>query len=265
MGIFDAIGKGLSAVGIGGDTTSTSTQTSALDPASQAFQDESRRQADAAAQTALDPNAQFFLGADPRSVQEQIQPFMDPFQQQVIDASAREFDVLRERAVGGAGGTNQQAIRAGAQGGSRQGVAEGLRLSELDRAQTTQTAGLLSQNFQQAVASGIPFADRQRQLAQQQAQEPLFKAQQAANFRNMGLGPTGSTQTTTDVQEGSIFRDLAGIGQIGLGLFGGGVPGIPGQPAPRPVNFAQPPLPTFSNQGFNTPIVQPQLPPLRTR
>ena len=215
------------------DTKQTTTQTTGLDPASQRFVEESRRQAAAGAQTALNAPGDFFLGADPRSVQEIIQPFQDPFQQQVIDATRQEFDVLRNRAVGGAGGTNQQAILAGAQGGSRQGVAEGLRLSELDRAQTSQISGLLSRNFQQAVSNAIPFADRQRQLAQQRAQEPLFRAQQAQNFRNLGLGPTGQTGTTTNVQEGNLFRDIAGAGQIAAGLFtGGAAPAIASQIAP---------------------------------
>lgn len=207
---------------MGKDQKQTTTQTSGLDPASQQFVNASRRQAGGAADVALNQPGNFFLGADPRNVQDIIQPFMDPFQQNVIDASNQQFDVLRERAVGGAGGTNQQATLAGAQGGSRQGVAEGLRLSELDRAQTQQTAGLLSSNFQQAVSNAIPFADRQRQLAQQQAQEPLFRQQQAANFRNMGLGPTGETLTTEQIQKGSLFRDIAGAGQIAAGLFTGG-------------------------------------------
>lgn len=200
----------------------TTTQTQGLDPASQRFVEESRRQAGQGADVALNAPGNFFLGADPRSVQEIIQSFQDPFQQQVIDATRQEFDVLRDRAVGGAGGTNQQAALAGAQGGSRQGVAEGVRLGELDRAQTSQISGLLSQNFQQAVSNAIPFADRQRALAQQRAQEPLFRAQQAQQFRNLGLGPTGQTQTTEQTQEGNLFRDIAGAGlTVGGALIGG--------------------------------------------
>ena len=207
---------------MGKDQTQTTTQTQGLDPASQRFVDESRRQAGAASDFALTAGGDFFLGADPRSVSDIIKPFQDPFQKDVIDATRAEFDVLRDRAVGGAGGTNQQAQLAGAFGGSRQGVAEGLRLSELDRAQTSQISGLLSQNFQQAVSNAIPFADRQRGLAQQQAQEGLFRRGQAQQFRNFGLGPTGQQGTTTQVQEGSLLRDIAGAGQIAAGLFTGG-------------------------------------------
>ncbi len=207
---------------MGKDQTQTTTQTQGLDPASQRFLNESRRQAGAGANVALNNPSDFFLGADPRSVSDIIQPFMDPFQNQVIDATRAEFDVLRDRAVGGAGGTNQQAQTAGAFGGSRHGVAEGLRLSELDRAQTSQISGLLSQNFQQAVSNGIPFNDRQRALEQQKAQEPLFRQQQAQNFRNMGLGPVGQTSTTTQTREGSLLGDIAGAGQIAAGLFTGG-------------------------------------------
>lgn len=207
---------------MGKGTSNTTTQTTGLDPASQQFVDQSRAGAQAGADVALNAPGNFFLGADPRSVQEIIQPFMDPFQEQVIGGVRGEFDELRRRAVSGAGGTNQAAATAGAFGGSRQGVAQGVRLGELDRAQTSQISGLLSQNFQQAVQAGIPFSERQRALAQQQAQEPLFRQQQAQNFMNFGLGPTGQTRTTTQETEGNLFRDIVGTGlTVAGGIFGG--------------------------------------------
>ena len=229
-------------------TESKVTQTTGLDPASQRFLTESRRQAGAGADVALNAPGDFFLGADPRSVQEIIQPFMDPFQGQVIDATRAEFDELRNRAVSGAGGTNQAAATAGAFGGSRQGVAQGVRLGELDRAQTSQIAGLLSQNFQQAVQAGIPFSERQRALAQQRAQEPLFRQQQAQQFRNLGLGPVGQTSTTEEKTEGNIFRDIAGIGLSVGGLLTGG--GTPAALASRAGGAGTIPTDIFANQPF---------------
>ncbi len=206
---------------MGKDTKTTTKQTSGLDPASQAFVDRTRTGAQGASDVALNNPGQFFLGPDQRSVQDIIQPFMDPFQSQVIDANRAEFDHLRGLAVGGAGGTNQAATNAGAFGGSRHGVAQGVRLGELDRAQTSQNAGLLSQNFQQAIQAGIPFAERQRALAQQQAQEPLFRQQQSQQFLNLGLGPTGSVGKTTNIQKGNLGRDIAGLGLLGAGAFTG--------------------------------------------
>lgn len=244
---------------MGKDQTQTTTQTQGLDPASQQFVDQSRQQAGSAADFALNAPGNFFLGADPRSVSDIIKPFQDPFQKDVIDATRAEFDVLRERAVGGAGGTNQQAQLAGALGGSRQGVAEGLRLSELDRAQTSQISGLLSNNFQQAVSNAIPFADRQRGLQQQQAQEGLFRRGAAQNFRNLGLGPTGSQGEQTQVQSGNLFRDLAGAGQIAAGLFApGGAPGgIPGVPPGAPPGGGQ-----FDPSGLPTGLKPLNFPPV---
>ena len=195
----------------------TSTTTTGPDPASQAAIDRMRQQAQQGAGVATGTPGDFFLGADPRSVQEIIQPFMNPFQSQVIDATRGEFDFLRGGATRAA---NQAATRAGAFGGARHGVAEGTRLGALDRAQTSQIAGLLSQNFQQAVQQGIPFAERQRALEQQPAQEPLFRQQQALNFMNLGLGPTG-TQTTTETS-GDLFGDLIGGGLAVGGLLSGG-------------------------------------------
>ena len=204
---------------MGKGSTETITQTQGLDPASQQFVNESRRQAGSASDFALNNPGNFFLGADPRSVTDIIQPFMDPFQNQVIDATRAEFQTQRDRAVGGPGGVNQQAATAGAFGGSRQGVAQGVQLGEINRAETSQIAGLMSRNFQQAVQNGIPFADRQRALAQQQAQEGLFRRQQAGNFRNLGMGPTGASITQETNQSGNLFRDIAGLGQIGFSLF----------------------------------------------
>lgn len=204
---------------MGKGSTKETTQTSALDPASQAFVDQQRRQAQEAAGVATGTPGDFFLGADPRSVQEIISPFQNQFTSQVIDATRAEFENLR-------GGARRDvasaATSAGAFGGSRQGVAEGVRLGELDRAQTSQIAGLLSSGFDRAVSAGIPFADRQRQLAQQQAQEPLFRQQQAQRFLNLGLGPTGQTTTTTEEQSGNLFGDIAGAGLAIGGLLTGG-------------------------------------------
>jgi hypothetical protein len=230
-------------MGLGKGSKNVQKTTTSLDPASQRFVDETRAGARGAADVARNAPGQFFLGADPRSVQEIIQPFMDPFQSNVIDATRGEFDELRRRAVGGPGGTNQAATAAGAFGGSRQGVAEGTRLGELDRAQTSQIAGLLSDNFRQAVASGIPFADRQRALAQQQAQEPLFREQQAQQFMNLGLGPTSGTTKSVDKQSGNLFKDLTGGALAVGGLLANPTsviaPSIGQRPTPQ---FARPPL-----------------------
>lgn len=235
-----------------------STVTTTADPASQAAIDRQRQQAATAADVATGAPGNFFLGADPRSVEEIISQFQNPFQSQVVGATQREFQTARERAVGGPGGVNQAATASGAFGGSRQGVAEGVRLGELDRAEQSQLANIRSQGFQQAVSAGIPFAQQQRALQQQQAQEPLFRQEQALRFLNMGLGPTGTTTET--VQPGSLTGDIVGAGlTIGGGLLGGPAgaaigskirgPGDLKAQAPRSMQFTQNP---FQFQGAGT-------------
>jgi hypothetical protein len=132
-------------------------------------------------------------------------------------------------------------------------VAEGVRLGELDRAEQSNISGLLSRGFEQAVSHGIPFAERQHALNQQQAMEPLFRAQQAQQFRNLGLGPVGETATTEQVQKGSLFGDIAGAGLAVGGLLtnpASAAAAIPGVGARRAPQFAVPPTPG---------IIQPQI------
>ncbi len=195
------------------------TQTTGLDPRSQAFVDRTRAQAGTGASTALNTPGSFFLGPDTRSIQEQIAPFLNPFISDVVGGVRGEFDVLRDQARNR---TSQQAIQAGAFGGSRQGVAEGVRLGELDRAQTSQVGNLLSSGFQSALGTGLQQSEQNRQLRERQAQEPLFRQMQALQFLLQGLGPTGQTQTTTE-PGGSTFGTIAGLGLTALPFLFPGV------------------------------------------
>lgn len=75
------------------------------------------------------------------------QQFMNPYQQQVIDRMNEQFafqDARTTREI------NDQATRAGAFGGSRQGVAQGVALAENARNQGMQVASLLNQGFEGA-------------------------------------------------------------------------------------------------------------------
>jgi hypothetical protein len=201
----------------GGQTT---TQQTGLDPESQSYVNQMRQQALQGAQ-GLQGGGPLFLGADPRSIQEQMQPFMNPYMNQVIGGVQGEFDNLRGQARLA---TNDAATRAGAFGGSRHGVAEGVRMGELDRAQTSQIGGLLSQGYQNALGQGLQHSEYQRALQERQMQEPLFRAQQQMQMLNMGMGPTGSTSTTE--QPGpSFWGQLLGAGLTGAGLFMGGPAG----------------------------------------
>lgn len=197
--------------------------TQGVDPGSQGYINQLRQRGRGAADAAMG-GGPLFTG--PIS-QEQIQQAMSPYLSNVVDATRGEFDFLRGQANMG---VNQQATGAGAFGGSRHGVLAGTRLGEIDRAQGSQIANLLQQGYGQA----LNFAEHQRQLQQQQMQEPLFRQQQALNFMNMGMGPVG-TQTVQTGQAGnnpfgsalggaaagSAFGPLGTAIGGGIGLLGG--------------------------------------------
>ena len=186
------------------------------DWASQQYINQMRAQGQQGAAVALDPNQSFFTGPMTQTPGEMAQAFMNPYQQNVIDGVRGEFDHLRNQAGMQAG---QQATQAGAFGGSRHGVMEGARLGELDRAQASQIGGLLYGGHQNAMQQGLGFAEHQRQLQEQQMQEPLFRQQQAQNFMNLGLGPTG-TQTTEKTSGGGLMG-LLGAGASIYGAYQG--------------------------------------------
>jgi hypothetical protein len=133
-----------------------------------------------------------FEGPNSAPIGEQILPYMNAFTQGVVDPTRAEFDHLRGLA---SRGTSDAAIRANSFGGSRHGVAEGVRLGELDRAQATTIADLNRQGYDSAMAYGLPHIEQQRQLRERMLQEPMFRHGQGMNMLNLGMGPTGSVQT----------------------------------------------------------------------
>lgn len=84
------------------------------------------------------------LSGDPQAAQQ----FMNPYQDQVIKAAQAQFGVNDQNALNA---VRDQATRAGAFGGSRQGVAEGTAIAQQTRDQNQQMAGLLSGGFNDAM------------------------------------------------------------------------------------------------------------------
>jgi len=177
------------------------------------------------------------------------QQYMSPYQQEVIDTTLAEFDrqaAMRQQGIA------QQAIQAGAFGGSREGVqqAEYQRGSDLNRAALQ--ANLLQQGFGQAqnlaqqgftqtgqqiaTLQGLGTAQQaqqqaeleaQKQLSFQQAYQPL-QATQTLGSGVMGLisGYPAQTQqistpSPTALQTGlGTASTLAGIYRLVKGPFG---------------------------------------------
>ena len=115
------------------------------------------------------------------------QAYMSPYQQDVIDTTLQEFDRQSQRGITSIA---DQAIRAGAFGGGREGVQRAEYMASSDRNRAALQAQLLGQAFGQAL-------EAQRQLAYQQAYQP-YQATQALGSGVMGLisGYPQQTQQT---------------------------------------------------------------------
>ena len=168
--------------------------------------------------------------------------FMSPYQQDVIDASLAEFD--RQQAIAQTG-LRDQAIRAGAFGGAREGVmaTEAARGAADQRLQLQ--ANLLAQGFQQAQqAAAADLAARQGlgqyQSALGQQQQAVAQAQRDADqiaareaefapFTQLGL----IVQQLAQIQPGAFPTQTVGYAPPAapaspMAQFLGGAAGIGG-------------------------------------
>ena len=129
--------------------------------------------------------------------------FMSPYQKDVIDASLAEFD--RQQAIAQTG-LRDQAIRAGAYGGGREGVmaAEAARGAADQRLQLQ--AQLLSQGFQQAQAAAAQDLQARQGLGQYQS--ALGQQQQA-----VAQAQRDADQIAAREAEFAPFTQLGLIGQ----------------------------------------------------
>jgi len=151
--------------------------------------------------------------------------FMNPYQQQVIDESLRQInrqgDISRQN-------LQAQATRAGAFGGSREGV----QRAELERAMAEQRnaaiVGGLSQGYQQAAGQAQQAFEQQqgRQLAQAQGFQGLggLYGQQALQQAQLGQGAAG-LQGSLAGQQANIYGQQSQLGQS----MAQGIGGLAGQ------------------------------------
>jgi len=128
-------------------------------------------------------------GFDPTSYQQFMNPFMEDVIQKQYQDIADQGQIQQNQL--GAG-----AVRSGAFGGSRQGIAEGEIAANVLDQQARTGAQLRSAGFQQA-----------QNLAQQQAQQQLRQAQLT--------GQLGQTTGALGQTVGQLGTATAGLGQLG--------------------------------------------------
>lgn len=131
------------------------------------------------------------------------QAFMNPYQQQVIDETMRQIN--RQGAIAQQG-LSAQAVRAGAFGGTREGV----QRAELERGLMEQKAGtianLLSQGYSQAQANAMATFEQQQQRS--------LQGGQAIGQLGMQAGQTmGSLEAQRAAAEQAAASQIANIGQ----------------------------------------------------
>ena len=140
-------------------------------------------------------------------------PFMTPFQQQVIDATRASFEQQRAR---DRLNIADAAVRAGAFGGARQGVQEGVYDAETALGLASLEAQLRQQNFAQADAARVAALQNQQGMAQA---VPQLETQQLTQLQQLGAGQQAIQQAQLDAQA-AADREAAYEQQQRLGFFG---------------------------------------------
>jgi hypothetical protein len=137
--------------------------------------------------------------------QADIGQYMSPYTQQVIERGQADIARQREQAMNRLGA---QASAAGAFGGSRQGVAEGVTMGEYGRLAGDFAAQQREKAYQQALGAAQYDIGQQQQRALQQAnlQQQAALANQQAALSGAGIQQAGA----------------AGLGGLGQQLFGQG-------------------------------------------
>jgi hypothetical protein len=180
------------------------------------------------------------------------QQYMSPYQQAVMDTTLREYDVQAQK---GLPGLAAQAINAGAYGGGREGVQRAEYQSMSDRNRAALQAQLLQQGYGQAQQAaqqnylnqlglagqtqgllGTQIAglttlgagetsqqqailEAQRQLAQQQAYQPLNVAERyGAGITPLIAGYPGREMTSITPSP-SPLQNILGIGSTLAGIY----------------------------------------------
>ena len=138
--------------------------------------------------------------------QADIGQYMSPYTQQVIERGQADIARQREQAMNRLGA---QASAAGAFGGSRQGVAEGVTMGEYGRMAGDFAAQQREKAYQQALGAAQYDIGQQQQRALQQAnlQQQASLANQQAALSGAGIQQAGA----------------AGLGGLGQQLFGQGM------------------------------------------
>ena len=185
-----------------------------------------------AAQAATGPNA--------------YQQYMSPYQQSVIDTSLGEFDIQSQK---GLPGLAAQAINAGAYGGGREGVQRAQYQSESDRNRALLLAQLQQQGYGQAQQAAQQNYMNQMNLAQN---TPALLGQQISGLSTLGAGETSQQQSLLEAQrqlaQQQAYQPLNVAERYGAGI----TPLIAGYPGREMTSITPSPSPLQNLLGIGS-------------
>jgi hypothetical protein len=142
-----------------------------------------------------------FLQAAQAQVQQgpqAYQQYMSPYQQAVMDTTLREYDIQAQK---GLPGLAAQAINAGAFGGGREGVQRAEYQSMSDRNRAALQAQLLQQGYGQAQQAAQQNYLNQLNLGQfRLGQSQGLLGSQIAGLQTLGAGETSQQQAILEAQ-----------------------------------------------------------------
>ena len=185
-----------------------------------------------AAQAATGPNA--------------YQQYMSPYQQSVINTSLGEFDIQAQK---GLPGLAAQAINAGAYGGGREGVQRAQYQSESDRNRALLLAQLQQQGYGQAQQAAQQNYMNQMNLAQN---TPALLGQQISGLSTLGAGETSQQQSLLEAQrqlaQQQAYQPLNVAERYGAGI----TPLIAGYPGREMTSITPSPSPLQNLLGIGS-------------
>jgi hypothetical protein len=183
----------------------------------------------------------FLTAAQQATGPQAYQAYMSPYQKDVIDTTLQEFDVQAQR---GLGSIADQAVRAGAFGGAREGVQRAQYMSESDRNRAMLQAQLLQQGFGQAQQAAAQQFGQQMNLA---STAPALLGQQVSGLATLGAGVQQQKQQELTAQQQlaqqQLMQPLTAAQAYGQGVTSliAGYPGKSVQemtPAASPISTA---------------------------
>jgi len=189
---------------------------------------------------------QYLTAAQAATGPQAYQQYMSPYQQSVIDTTLGEFDIQAQK---GLPGLAAQAINAGAYGGGREGVQRAQYQSESDRNRALLLAQLQQQGYGQAQQAAQQNYMNQMNLAQN---TPALLGQQISGLSTLGAGETSQQQAILEAQrqlaQQQAYQPLNVAERYGAGI----TPLIAGYPGREMTSITPSPSPLQNLLGIGS-------------